>query len=227
MLKRKTNSNNKSEINNARILYYDFFAGLFIYDLLLNRTDVILDTIKILNQFPIQDSSLPCYEVLFDELRDNGVKNLIHEYTYTFMLPFNPNVVPTPKNKADKIKQKNKQGNTSNNSTMLYLSYYIDGSVAGEGLRVAKDKVRKSKYRLNETNFKENEEHFGFLMLFMKTLLQNNENNLSTEVFKDCIKPMYEQICSSLMSRDKGSLYYNVAVILRDFLDFESNLFKS
>ena len=101
------------------------------------------------------------------------------------------------------------------------MSYYLDGTIAGNGLSIAKEKVRKSKVRLNEKEFKENEEHIGFLFVFSKYLLQNNENSLQNEVFKDCIIPMKDKIIENINNKYLDSMYYNIANLMKSFLDFE------
>ncbi|MBR7118359.1 MAG: molecular chaperone TorD family protein [Helicobacteraceae bacterium] len=215
MLKKKQDSQNnqKKAINNARILYYDFFAGLFLYDLLINRKDLLLEQIKILKTQPLNDGDLIFFEALENEIKANGIKNILFEYTRFFMLPFDTNA-NTSTNKSDK-KEKN------NCQIILYLSYYLDGTIAGSGLIKAKEKIRKSKVRLNEKEFKENEEHIGFLFVFSKYLLQNNEDSLQSEVFKDCIMPMKDKIIENIKNKYLDSIYYNIANIMESFLDFE------
>ena len=103
----------------------------------------------------------------------------------------------------------------------MYLSYYLDGTIAGSGLIRAKEKIRKSKVRLNEKEFSENEEHLGFLFVFSKYLLQNGENSLQNEIFKDCIMPMQDKIIKSIKNQYPDSMYYNIASLMESFLNFE------
>ena len=93
MLKKKQDSqNNQNEaIERARILYYDFFAGLFLYDLLINRKDLLLEQVKILKTQPLNDGDLVFFEALENEIQTNGIKNILFEYTRFFMLPFDVN----------------------------------------------------------------------------------------------------------------------------------------
>lgn len=221
MITRKTHSNNVDSTINARVLYYDFFAGLFLYDLLLDRENLFKKQLDILMQHPLFDESLLHFDVLNKELNDNGIKNFIFEYTYLFMLPF-----------ASRIDNSVSFSKKSNNSIykitpksiVLYLSYYIDGSIAGKGLTIAKQLVKQSKVRINNVNFKENEEHFGFLLLFMKHLLQNNDIDLSIKVFKDCIKPIQCRIIEDLYSIGDGYLYFHVAKLLDIFMGIELSI---
>lgn len=224
MIKPKKSDIQAENINKARILYYDFFAGLFIYDLLNGRKDLLLKQIEILKTQPIGDEDEESFEILENEIKQNGVKNLLFEYTRFFMLPFDASL---KENLSKNINKKHKKETMENPQVVLYLSYYIDGTIAGTGLVRAKEKIRKSKVRLNEKEFRENEEHFGFLLMLMKNLLENLENKeLQNEIFCECINPMYDKILRALQHKGKESLYANVAILAKNFLDFESEMYR-
>lgn len=228
MLKRKekTQDNQDEALNGARILYYDFFAGLFLYDLLINRKDLLLEQIKILKTQPLNDGDLDSFNTLESEIQTNGIKNIVFEYTRFFMLPFDINAdVSTYTNKKKNRNWYDEEyDNETQNTTQitLYLSYYLDGTIAGSGLIKAKEKVRKSKVRLNEKEFKENEEHIGFLFIFSKYLLQNKDNLLQNEVFKDCIMPMKDKIIENIVNKYPDSTYSSIAKLMDSFLSFEA-----
>ncbi len=227
MLKKKQSTqNNQDEIlNNARILYYDFFAGLFLYDLLINRKELLLEQIKILKTQPLNDDDLTFFEIIENEIQANGIKNIVFEYTRFFMLPFDVNAdISTYLNKKKERNWHDEDYNKDEASSQisLYLSYYIDRTIAGGGLIKAKEKIRKSKVRLNEKEFKENEEHIGFLFIFSKYLLQNKENALQSEVFNDCIMYMKNQIINSIQEKYPDSLYCSISNLMESFLDFEA-----
>ena len=156
------------------------------------------------------------FEDLENEIKTNGIKNILFEYTRFFMLPFDTNAP-----KVIKKRDKNEKKQKSASQIILYLSYYLDGTIAGSGLIRAKEKIRKSKVRLNEKEFSENEEHLGFLFVFSKYLLQNGENSLQNEIFKDCIMPMQDKIIKSIKNQYPDSMYYNIASLMESFLNFE------
>ena len=207
MIKRKVQSSD--DLLRARILYYDFFAGLFLYDLLESREEILKNQLSILLSHPLIESNQLNLDFLHNEVLNNGVRNLLKEYTHLFMLPFS-------------IKETNHE--LPYPSIVLYLSYYLDGSIAGSGLTLSKSKIKKSKFRLNEKSFKENEEHFGFLILFMKHLLQNNEESLFREVFKECLSPMYFKIIEGMLNMDDSFAYFHVASLLKTFLELEDSI---
>lgn len=206
---------------NARILYYDFFSGLFIYDLLQKREDILIAQLDILLNSPICDEAH--YLRLKNELCNNGISNLAKEYTYKFMLPFNPQHKPKLRKKKKNMDESSLDSNLDSSSQIpLYLSFYLDKSIAGIGLVRAKEIIKKSKFRLDEKHFRENEEHFGFLMLVCKNLLQNGENNLWREVSNHLINPMKNAIIKNL-KKDENGFYYDIAHILEVFLDYEDS----
>lgn len=221
MIKRKVDSSVDNTLN-ARILYYDFFAGLFLYDLLINRENLLKDQINILRQYPLSDDNLESFDFLYVELCENGIKNFVFEHTYLFMLPFASKTKTS--STSDKKSRSNHSSEINSKTIILYLSYYIDESIAGKGLTLAKQLVKQSKIRINDVNCKENEEHFGFLMLFMKHLLQNNDIDLSMKVFKECIKPMQYKIITGLHSVGDDCLYYHVSKLLSEFMGVELGL---
>lgn len=218
MLKKKEQNSDLIALNNARILYYDFFSGLFIYDLLLNREELLKKQIEFLSSQVLNDNNKNDFKTLLDELNNNGIKNFVFEYTNLFMLPFDG----TAESTTIKGSKKNKRLIRST-PTILYLSYYIDGSIAGSGLLRARELIKKSKFRLNEHSFKENEEHFGFLLTFMKYLIQNNQKELQKETFNTCLKLMQSKIIKSLKDKGDMFLYANIANILESFMIFEES----
>lgn len=211
MLRKKISNNSKNIDHslNARILYYDFFASLFLYDLLSTRLELLKKQIIILKKYPLLEKDLLHFNFLEEELLKNGVKNFIFEYTYLFMLPFN----------ADNNRKDFK-------SIILYLSFYLDETIAGKGLNIAKQLVKKSKVRLNDISFKENEEHLGFLFLFMKHLLKNNDFNLSKEVFNNCINIMQSKIIQELQILRHNNLYHHISGLLKTFMSLEFAIFN-
>lgn len=257
--------------NLARILYYDFFAGLFLHDLLQTRAALLLRQIALLKIEPIAREDLAHFGALEREITQNGTKNLLSDFVRIFMLPFeaardsgasardsgaanpaaaNPPNAQAAANLAPDSRPKNKKKKRTNPQVMLYLSCYLDGTIAGAGLVLARAKVKKSPVRLNEAAFRENEEHLGFLFIFMKYLLQNGESALSREVFRDCIRPMIFKVADSLIERegsreDSGedsqgdspldsrldsrpdSPYFAVGCILKSFAEAEDSLLDS
>ena len=165
-----TQANNTLEsLASARALYYDFFAGLFLYELLCVREDVTLKQILILKENVLEESDSAHFEVLENEMKQYGLKRIIDEYTQTFILPFS-----TSKEEGESPKRRKKGEVFYNNpQVMLYLSHYTQGCLNGEALLKARKLIKQSTFRLNTKFCKESEEHLGFLLLLMRYLVSS------------------------------------------------------
>ena len=87
---------NVESLAKARALYYDFFAGLFLYELLSERGSVLLEQIRILKENSLNESDKVHFELLESEITHKGIKGLLDEYTRTFILPFDTPLPNTP-----------------------------------------------------------------------------------------------------------------------------------
>ena len=218
-------SANSKTVDNARALYYDFLSRFFTYDLLKDSREILQNQIEFLSQQALLSEDEVAFLALKNELEKNGVENVLSEYTGHFMLPFaTKESIPESISKKGDGQNKKKKSIRKNPQIMLYLSCYLgnDSGISAEGLLLAKSKVRKSKVRLDSSGFKESEEHFGFLLFFMRYLIQNGEENLSIELFDECIKPMYRGIADGVALRDE-CIYSHVCKIMSSFLELESS----
>ncbi|TLD81817.1 hypothetical protein LS68_001985 [Helicobacter sp. MIT 05-5293] len=211
----------KKSVANARALYYDFFAGFFLYELLSERTDVILEQIKILKSNPLDEKDLIYFENLEKEISNFGVENIMQEYTRTFLLPF---AIP---NEHSPMPARSKGQVRENPQIMLYLSHYIEGCLNGSGLLKARTLIKQTNFRLNAETFKESEEHFGFLLLLMRYLLLSNDkedNDALNEVLKELVLPLGEYVATALLQKEDLHYYSSVGNLLRSFLIVEQSL---
>ncbi|WP_334083972.1 molecular chaperone TorD family protein [Helicobacter typhlonius] len=219
-----TQTNNTLEsVASARALYYDFFAGLFLYELLCVREDVILKQVMILKENVLDERDSAYFEILENEIKANGLKRIIDEYTNTFILPFS---VPSEKESAPKRRGKGEVF-YSNPQIMLYLSHYTEGCLNGKALLQARALIKQSTFRLNNLTFKESEEHLGFLLLLMRYLLCSADKQdvaLSAQFAKEFVIPLGNFVIDALLER-QGLMYYApVAYVLQSFLDVERGL---
>lgn len=205
----------------ARALYYDFFAGIFLFELLESRAEIIMRQIEILQSNPLEDSNVADFGALKREIAANGITNIMREYQGAFLLPF------TPYKKGDAMprRRKGEIPTAPKTQIMLYLSHYTDGCLNASGLLKARQIVKKSSFRLNNAEFKESEEHLGFLLLFMRYLVLSAEardKNLAQEAIKELILPLGNAVSEAILVRDDLRFYPCVARILRSFLEAES-----
>ncbi|MCI6218126.1 MAG: molecular chaperone TorD family protein [Helicobacter sp.] len=210
-------------LNLARSLYYDFFAGFFLFELLVKRKDLILRQISILSQHPIGIEDSARFAMLQSYLQDTTMDSVIREYTQTFNLPFATKNLP--KFTGGK---KGMHANIPNPQVFLYLSHYKDGCLNGESLIEVKKFIKQTHFRLNAKEFKESEDHLGFLLLLMRHLLQDsskyakNSQTLSREIFHQCILPMGVDIAKALQDRELAC-YGLVGALFESFLHLEQH----
>ncbi|MCX2717324.1 molecular chaperone TorD family protein [Helicobacter sp. MIT 21-1697] len=210
-------------VANARALYYDFFAGLFLYELLSERSNVLLKQVKILKENILDERDSVHFELLESELERKGIEQILREYTHTFILPFavpQDNVPLPQKNKKEKKEM-------SNSQIMLYLSHYLEGHLNGKALLQARTLTKQSTFRLNTQECKESEEHLGFLLLLMRYLLLSpNEGDraLSVQVVNELVIPLGDFVVDALIQREDLSYYASVGYLLQSFLNVERSL---
>lgn len=265
VLKPKAESSNQnSALNQARALYYDFFAGFFVFELLDSRKDLFGKQINILAQSPIDSADLAVFSALKDYIAKTDLAMIKREYSQTFDIPFGA------KPEADYKDSKNPSGETDEavafeklhktlkslpkGQIFLYLSHYTEGCLNGASLLKVRQIVKQTRFRLNKDGFKESEEHFGFLLLFMRYLLrdsavdfgESNKNlnessanfgesskdssessaNLvcANDFFNECLRPMASKIADSLSKRDDLHCYQKVGFLLKNFIKLEEEI---
>lgn len=185
-----------SAIKPARILYYDFFANAFLYELLLQNQNLLEKQIEFLAQEPLCD--LETYQILQTNIQQH-FQEIIQEYTSLFTLPFANPIYP-------------------------YLSHYQEGQIGGESLVYIKTLLKESGFFLDRSFTKENEDHFGILCLFMKFLLLEEDDQKAQIVFQSCIAPFGKSMPEEIFSHPQSKTYRTIANILREFISFEENI---
>lgn len=198
------------EILQARILYYDFFTGLFLFELLQKRQEVLKKQIAILKDFAFNDENIEDFDILQNELQNNGISTFVQEFTALFSLPFVP----------DDGKS------TSQSPVYLYLSYYLEGCMGGRSLSMTKDILKASNFYLDKNNLKENEDNLGFLLLCMEHFLQS-KNDGASNLFNQCISPMIQPVTQAISKRRDCPLYGHINHIFIEFLNLEKKIFAA
>ncbi|PAF48654.1 hypothetical protein BKH41_05130 [Helicobacter sp. 12S02232-10] len=196
----------ESKIVQARILYYDFFSGLFLFELLKNRQELLKKQISILKNFALKESDLENFLFLENELLKNGIKNFLSEFTLLFSLPFS---------------------NEEKKPVYLYISHYQENCIGGKSLVAVKEIIKKSHYFLNDELLKESEENLGFLFVAMRRFLEEKEIDLAKELFIQCIYPIKNPICKAIAQRKDCFLYTRINDILEEFLNLEESIFSN
>ncbi|MDD7345588.1 molecular chaperone [Helicobacter sp.] len=223
----------------ARALYYDFFAGFFLYELVGERKNLFLQQIDILATSPITESDSESFAMLKAYLLKADSNELLREYTQTFNLPFSTHFLPQADTSSTQHSKKSKRPKIPNPQIFLYLSHYLEGCLNGESLLKAKALVKKTHFRLNAQEFKETEEHFGFLLLLMRHILTDSQDSythttnerynaqkdtLLKEIFTQAIAPMGFPIAKALGAREDLVCYHLVGLLLESFLTLEQHI---
>lgn len=188
------------DLKNARLLYYDFFYGLFVFELLEGRVELAKKQLEILQNAPFDDFSETSIVLLRQELRDNGIQNIKEEFSRLFALPFGEKQVG------------------------MHLSHYYENCIGAESLLKMRALLKKSDVRVETSEFKESEEHLGFLFGFMRHLIESENTELEEEVFL-FIKDAYIGLIKEIRERKDAKYYRALADILEGFIEFESDLY--
>lgn len=186
----------KEQLKNARLLYYDFFNGILVFETLEERAEILKSQIAILKNALLKEDLEENILELENELNTNGVKNLFEEYSRIFSLPFGGKQVG------------------------MHLSHFYENCVGGESLLKIREMVKKSDVRVDTKLFKETEEHIGFLFGFMRYLIQKGDEELAKEVFLFC-KDAFLKFCEEIKDRKDAKFYLDVALLLESFMNFE------
>lgn len=244
-------------LNQARALYYDFFAGFFLFELLDSRFNLFQKQIDILASSPLDNADLAHFAALKSYIVKANPSDLKREYSQTFDIPFG-----AKGDKRDESKKHDSQDLRESSANLdkydnesaisdesakferlhktlnalpkgqifLYLSHYVEGCLNGSSLLKAKQLVKQTPFRLNSDGFKESEEHFGFLLLFMRYLLQDSAQDSRkfkinpNDFFNECLRPMASIIATLLTKRDDLPCYYHIGVILAHFIALEEEI---
>lgn len=260
VLKPKAKSIQNSALNQARALYYDFFAGFFVFELLDSRKDLFEKQIDILAQSPIDSADLAHFSALKNYIAKTDLAIIKREYSQTFDIPFGAKPEADCKKRADSKKSSGESDEAvafeklhktlkslPKGQIFLYLSHYTEGCLNGASLLKVRQIVKQTRFRLNKDGFKESEEHFGFLLLFMRYLLRDSAVDLgesntdssesnanlgessanpisANDFFNECLRPMASKIADSLSKRDDLHCYQKVGFLLKNFIKLEEEI---
>ena len=190
----------QQEIKNARMLYYDFFYGMFVFELLDLRENLAKTQLEILLNAPLNDNAEANMRLLKEELDKNGIANIKAEFSNLFALPFGEKQVG------------------------MHLSHYYENCIGAESLLKMRALLKKSDVRVETKEFKETEEHLGLLFGFMRHLIEQDNAELSKEVF-EFIKGAYVGLIKEIKARKDAKFYLALVLILESFLEFENEVY--
>lgn len=190
----------QASLKNAQILYYDFFYGFFVFEVLEDRVEIAKKQLEILKQSPLNETIEADFLLLEKEVGQNGMSNIKEEFSRLFALPFGGKQVG------------------------MHLSHYYENCVGGESLLKMRAMLKKSDIRVNSKDFKETEEHLGFLFGFMRYLIEKDDEALAKEVFLYANKA-FLGLVKEIKEREDSEYYLALARILESFLGFEGEVY--
>lgn len=190
-------------INQARSIFYDFFAGLFLHDLIVGREALIQTQLENLSIAPLDEASQKSLDRLSDEVKAHGMVVIQDEFDDLFALPMTGEVV------------------------LPYVSHYKEERLNGDILVDIRQTIKELPIRANNERFKETEDHFGFLFLVMRYCIEEKSFDASQkEIFKQYILPYMKRFIEDIASNPKADFYKDIATILKGFIDFERSYLK-
>jgi len=189
-------------ISKARMVYYGLFASAFAFNFTEKEYEVIRNNVKLLLAHPVNDLS----GVLLYEMQKivavEGFTGLKQESDQIFFSP-TTTMLPTT------------------------ASYYFERRDDGNQRVMMIDYILQSKFRKNADEFKENEDHIEFILLFLQRLIEDELNGneaagkLAKEVFANILDGMIDQFSENVFHHENARFYKHAAVLLNSFIDLE------
>lgn len=193
----------KSSVDKARLLYY----GLFSKFLVFKANSDVGDALAIIKSSPIDPNTLQSASSILETVDKHGTKPLHEEYNAIFHNPNNHPINPT-------------------------VSFYEEGIEFGKKCIQTKELLSQTLIRRDEKSYKDPEDSYGFLMVFMcemiKGAMAGNEKykKIQLSLFNDIINPYIDLFTDDLYDHPKSKNYKDVAILLNSFMEFERVYFE-
>lgn len=179
------------QITPSRILYFEFFSNVFLYELLTKSQDILQEQLNLISQEPLIESTF--YQQCLQKIQNN-FEEIQQEYTLLFSAPF------------------------SRQKLSPYLSHYTENCVSGKCLVAIREKLKERKLLLNREICKENEDHIGIICLFLSHLLHEGETAYAKEISNTFFIPIAEGLINDSKQLYEERFYFNVIKILEGFI---------
>lgn len=190
---------NQAAINQARLLYYAFFAKILDF---VEKEEAYADIEKLLDIFienPLDETTQEALVSIKNHLKQEGFSALKQEYDDVFVSP-------------------------ESSSIPLTASYYDEGRDDGQKRVKAAGILLRSKFRRNRPVCNDPEDHILFLFRLMSMLIQAGDAEsleLSKELFSEIINDCVDDFIDHLFEHEQTFFYKNSAIVLNAFIDFE------
>ncbi|SKB39164.1 TorD/DmsD family molecular chaperone [Malaciobacter marinus] len=191
------------ELNKARAIYYGLFCSLFSFINEKKEYENIVNTIEFLSSNPIDEYSEKSFCNMKEFLKTKGIEGLKEESNDLF---FSPSTTFIP----------------------VTASYYCEDRDDGEKRVQMTNLVLKSKFRKDNNNFKEAEDHICFILNFIQKLIEEDlsqdKNELIYEVYTQVLNEIIDSFIEKIYKHESSIFYKDVAVALKVFIELERAL---
>ncbi len=189
----------KELINRSRSIYYGLFSSLFVFAYDEDRFNGVKETVELLMKYPLTDEAEEALKNIYDFVKD-GYDKLSDQYDRVFFDPASP--------------------------IRTTASYYDEGYESGRKRVEMINYILKTDIRRNEEKYTDTEDDIGFICTFMYYLItnakpENEYEKLQKEVFKNILNPFVDAFADSLIEYEKSGIFRDIAVLLKEFMEFE------
>lgn len=189
-------------ISKARMAYYGLFASAFAFNFTEREYEVIRKNINLLLTHPFNELS---GVVLYEMQKISAVERF------------------------EGLKQESDQIFFSPTTTMLptTASYYFEKRDDGSQRVMMIDYILQSNFRKNADEFKENEDHIEFILLFIQRLIEDELNGnkeagrLAKDVFANILDGMVDQFCDNVFNHENARFYKHTVTLFNAFMEIE------
>lgn len=188
------------QINQARLFVYNLLSLFFVEEYTKTKQEEILKNLEILSENSFSPVVEESAKNIIKIISQRGKEEIFRQYQDLFLIPFGE-FIP------------------------LSISWYHEQREGGIMQLKVKDILAKTKIRRDESSFKAQEDHFGFVFTLSSYLIENQINknikeNLQKELFDEVLGLYMDKLAYKLMAT-KSEIYSNVGLILESFFDFE------
>lgn len=197
----------ENNINKARIVYYGLFSAVLSFLETDENYENIKKTIEILSKNPLEVNSEECLFKMKLFLENKGFEGLKQESNLVF---FSPSTTYIP----------------------VSASYYDEARDDGRKKIEMLNYVLESKFRRDDSVYKEAEDNIGFILNFMQKLLEtslqddSNSSEIANKVFKNVLNETIDPFLTNIYNHENAEFYKNLALLLKVFIEIERQYYS-
>lgn len=197
----------ENNINKARIVYYGLFSAVLSFLETDKNYENIKKTIDILSKNPLEGNSEECLSKMKLFLENKGFEGLKQESNLVF---FSPSTTYIP----------------------VSASYYDEARDDGRKKIEMLNYVSESKFRRDDSIYKEAEDNIGFILNFMQKLLEaslqedSNSSEIAKRVFENVLNEAIDPFLTNIYNHENAEFYKNLALLLKVFIEIERQYYS-